>query len=195
MRLRIISLILIFCFAYEYAYPFATALNFDRIYSLNQVAAKAITSKLKTKSIKIKDISSNSHSAANLLEQCLREAFKSDSINASDSLARELKIDIISDNVVYKKHESAEDSLIRGFDINVIYSIKNSAETPYDYKSYFQDTIARSDVAYLESGEQSFCKAPAPPESKSFFEEIAAPVILLGAAIGSVILLFTVRSK
>ena len=57
------------------------------------------------------------------------------------------------------------------------------------------DTISKEDIDYLQAGEFKFATSVAPNERKSFWQELAGPALVLGTAIITVFLLFTVRSK
>lgn len=57
------------------------------------------------------------------------------------------------------------------------------------------DTIARSELVFLESKQHSFANAPVPEAPTGVFTEIVEPLVMVSAAILTVVLLFTVRSQ
>lgn len=57
------------------------------------------------------------------------------------------------------------------------------------------DKIARDEVPAVETDDYRFCRGQVPPRPLTFFEEVAAPAIAVGATLVSLVLLFTVRSR
>ncbi len=59
----------------------------------------------------------------------------------------------------------------------------------------YSDTISNNDLELIENSNYPFTKGKFPTKNKSIFDEIIEPVIIISAAIISVVLFFTVRSN
>jgi hypothetical protein len=59
----------------------------------------------------------------------------------------------------------------------------------------YSDTITSNDLELIENSNYPFTKGKFPTKNKSIFDEIIEPVIIVSAAIISVVLFFTVRSN
>jgi hypothetical protein len=106
-----------------------------------------------------------------------------------------LTLNMIS--IEYTREESDADSLVRSIRTELIGYIQNKdgkTEQLPVYSETFIDTIAADNVPYLETSLHSFTHSQVPPAPHSFFKEIAEPIIIIGTAIITVILFFTVRS-
>ncbi len=92
-------------------------------------------------------------------------------------------------------HESA-DSLIRTFYLNTYISGSNPAYQNYsEYNYLFRDTVSRDDLSLLQSISNQSVNAPIPEKQRTFYEKMLEPVILVSAAILTVVILFSVRSN
>jgi len=59
----------------------------------------------------------------------------------------------------------------------------------------YSDTISNNDLELIENSNYPFTKGKFPTKNKSIFDEIIEPVVIVSAAIISVVLFFTVRSN
>lgn len=59
----------------------------------------------------------------------------------------------------------------------------------------FVDTVSRATLPFLDSRQHMATTAAVPPEPLSWWEHVAEPVVYVGAAVVTAVLLFTVRSK
>ncbi len=96
----------------------------------------------------------------------------------------------------YFLYDNDADSLVREA------SLWLSAEAPTlsqkklpDYNLKLRDTIARSDLPFVESNQFDFARAPVPDKPSDFYSDIAEPLVVVSAAVITILLLFTVRSQ
>ncbi len=84
-------------------------------------------------------------------------------------------------------------------EINVKYTffqkVDGIIKSPLKFRESYQDTVRKSDINQINSENHSFAKAEIPLERPTIFEQILEPLIIVTAAVITVILLFTVRSN
>lgn len=68
-------------------------------------------------------------------------------------------------------------------------------KNPLEYSENYQDTIRKTDINQINSENHSFAKAEIPEEKPTVFEQIIEPLIIVTAAVLTIILLFTIRSN
>ena len=98
----------------------------------------------------------------------------------------------------YSAYAASGDSLIRTISFKITGEIidKNGLIKPlYTGNENFKDTIERDAAEKFNSTDYNFAKSEIPARPQTFWSEIVQPVAFIGAAIVTVVLLFTVRSK
>lgn len=171
--------------------------NIDILSRLNLLAINSITAQIKSNNLSFRSVSVSEHSSNNFFSAKLYPSLDSILSKSIDS-KNTLKVSIITNNVHYKEYEANKDSLLRVNEIALLAKVTNEQSDIYIFKdlNYKQtDTIARKDIDYIQTTDNPFTCSIPPSEKKSFWEELAGPAIVLGSAIITVVLLFTVRSK
>lgn len=100
--------------------------------------------------------------------------------------------------VRYSLHEASADSLVRDVHlaVNTTLTVPGGSNLPFpDYEIVLNDTVARTDVPFIESRQYIYAQAPVPDRPAGFYSDIVEPLIIVSSAIITVILLFTVRSQ
>jgi hypothetical protein len=99
-------------------------------------------------------------------------------------------------DILYKIYKDCPDSLVREYILDSFISGENVKYQNYSKFQYtYRDTVSRADLPFIQSNSAQFVNAPIPERSKTFFEKVLEPAILVSAAILSVIILYTVRSN
>ena len=185
-----------FCLGYQLLFPIVTD-NFTIIESQTIAAAQSIASKVAASNTKIFQIKISEHSAASYLEQMIITALSKDNLLSADSSNPNLVCSIVHNNVYYNKLSNCKDSLIREVKTDLSYSLAKHSQVILRSNELiiFADTVAISEIEWLQRSEMPFAKSPLPPSETSWISELITPAIVLGASILSVVLLFSVRSK
>lgn len=100
--------------------------------------------------------------------------------------------------VRYSLPDDNPDSLVRDVHLAVNTTLTAPGGTPLPFPDYditLRDTIARTDIPFIESRQYLYGQAPIPDRPSGFYSDIAEPLIIVSSAIITVILLFTVRSQ
>lgn len=117
--------------------------------------------------------------------------FQSDSIQKVSH-----RLEITRFEVNYTLYDESADSLIREYVLDTFISgddpkYKNYSKFTYTHK----DLISRDDISLIHSTSAPFVNGAVPEKKKSFYEKAFEPVILVSAALLSVLILFSVRSN
>jgi hypothetical protein len=98
----------------------------------------------------------------------------------------------------YALHETSTDSLVRDahLAVNTTLTTPGGTSLPFpDYDITLRDTIARTDIPFIESRQYLYGQAPIPDRPSGFYSDIVEPLIIVSSALITVLLLFTVRSQ
>jgi hypothetical protein len=149
---------------------------------------------LDTAQLKIK-----SHPADWLLESHILEAYAFTSWRTeADKEHTQLNINIRNCGVQLFNHPESQDSLLRtvevSFSAQAVSSIGviNSLGT---ITHQYSDVLARVDVLQVQNTPHIFAVAQVPEAERGFFDEVIEPLVVAGALVVTVVLLFTVRSQ
>lgn len=113
----------------------------------------------------------------------------------ADSSVPALHYDITDFGVRYTTYDRDADSLVRTVSLWLTPVRTAAAPTAADYNAIVNDTIARADIPFVESRQFEFARAPVPAPPSDFYSDIAEPLIVVSAAVITILLLFTVRSQ
>jgi hypothetical protein len=191
------AIVLISIFFFQLLPIKATESNIEILDKLNQKAVANIINQIKLFNCKINRLEISEHSSKSFFELKLLTSLDSNKLLSADN-TNLLSINIISNNVKYSEYVNNQDSIIRTNEIVLLAKIINTSISIYNFKDLhysFSDTVNRQDIEYIQAGEYKFTNSPLPTQKKSFWEELTGPAIILGSAIITVFLLFTVRSK
>ncbi len=100
--------------------------------------------------------------------------------------------------LTYKNDKDDSDSLIRHIEFQWSGAInqKNGKMIPVNLKSsVFEDKISREEAATYNKSSYDFAKSGIPQKPSSFWKDIVQPVAIIGAAVVTVVLLFSMRSN
>ncbi len=194
---KYLALVMILIFFLQLLPLNALETNIEILDRLNQKAVSNIISQFKSNNLKINKLEISEHSSKSFLELKLFNALDTNKLLAADN-SNILSINIITNNVKYAQYIYSQDSIIRTNEISLLAKIINTNSTVYNFKDLnysIVDTINREDIEYIQAGEYRFTNSPLPIQKKTFWEELTGPAIVLGTALVTVFLLFTVRSK
>lgn len=174
--------------------------NFSIIDSLTIELSNEIANHINNNQVQAIEIVVSSIPFDWLLEQNLVKSFNKKGIKTFiyDSLSQnpKLKVQVKNFQLLYSKVPKQTDLLQRNIKLEISgqLQIKNrliSIEIPvFDY----QDFISREHITNIENTNHSFAKAEVPPPPFSWLYDVFQPAIVVGSAIITVILFFTVRS-
>jgi hypothetical protein len=77
----------------------------------------------------------------------------------------------------------------------IFFKAKGITRIPVEFEEIYQDTVSKEEINQINSEEQTFAKAEIPQEKPTVFEQIIEPLIIVTAAVITVVLLFTIRSN
>ncbi len=100
--------------------------------------------------------------------------------------------------LAYKNDSDDADSLIRSIEClwSGTVSLKDGRIKPVNLSSgVFEDKILREEAELYNKNPYDFAKSKIPPKPSSFWKEIVQPVAIIGAAVITVVLLFSMRSN
>ncbi len=175
--------------------------NIDLIDSLLFEYSKNLAEFLTEKNIKSVEMKLNSHPAENFLKRNIVQAFAEKGIevyqfyeqNQNNTL---ILLDIKDISVKYSIVKNSE-QLQRIFNISIVGMMRDKnhkldliPEVSIEHK----EIIEWSDLDHIEHSPFDFAKSTRPEHKESFFKKIAEPAIIIGSALITLILLFTVRS-
>jgi hypothetical protein len=199
----IIVLIILLHFQKLFAYDNSLRPNSMILDLLTDISVVDICSYLNKQNIDTFNLNVKHHPADWLVTQYLISKKNCNNIVfiKNDSLKNnypELNIQIINLGVYYSLDSNNNDSLNRIFIVNIRsnYVNKNNQIIPLpDIEKKYFDKISHDDIPFIENNSYPFATAPVPEPKRTFFEEVAEPLIVVTSAIVTVVLLFTVRSK
>lgn len=174
--------------------------NFDILDSLIKSQAEKIISEIDSKGIKKIYIDIQNHHALWLVKQGMIESLHKHNIEIYDKAIENgitLHINIKKAELVFENNENSNDSLNRFVKVelsgNIVYD-DGKTELISNEISIYNDNIHRDNIDLIKS-EYDFANSPIPEKPKTFFEEVAEPIIIVTTAIITVVLLFTIRSS
>lgn len=191
-----LNIVFIFLICYN---SYSLKNNTEIIDSLAQLSAKNIIMQLKSNRADSIVLSLGNHSAASIFETYLVNFGNKENIKFFQNKKDypQLNIVIFDLHTEYLPNDAEEDSLKR----KIICKIGGTLHQNNQIKELktndlvYSDEISRDDVPFIETSKNDYAKAPVPELPKSFFREFAEPLIIVGTAAVSVLLLFTIRSN
>lgn len=125
----------------------------------------------------------------NNLNLTLVENETNSALNSLDIVIEEMQTSLI--------RTPERDSLIRKISVRYSFFPKENGiiKKPVEFLETYQDKVLSNDVNMINNENFSFAKAEIPGENPTFFEQIIEPLIIVTAAVITVILLFTIRSN
>jgi len=118
-----------------------------------------------------------------------------DEITGGKTPFLDIKTDIKTSYAVY---EEDDDSLYRRIEINYSGSIRTKAGRllPLDVRNFiYEDKISGNSAVIHNETDFEFAKNTIPEQPETFWDDIAKPIAIIGAAAVTVFLLFTLRSN
>lgn len=98
----------------------------------------------------------------------------------------------------YYLHTGDTDSLVREARLwlaAMATATTGSHQHHPQYTASLRDTIARSDIPFVESRQYAYARAPVPDTPPGLYSDVVEPLLIISSAIITTILLFTVRSQ
>lgn len=176
--------------------------NIDIIDSLLYNYTTQLAQFLADNNIKSIDINLNSHPAENFLKRNIVQAFAEKGIEVyqfnNDNKDRESLTLTVKEVTVKYQNNSRNDQVNRIFYISISGFIRDKDQKLLSIPKssiIHQDSIDWKDLDEVENSPFDFAKSPRPERKESFFKKIAEPVIIIGSALITLILLFTIRSN
>ena len=147
--------------------------------------------------IKFRRITVDSAATRALVSKEIRTAFAAKNLTASDSSDNLIRIIVEENAVLYDRPEGMKsDSVVRTIKTALSCSFNqkgNSREESVDVSII--DTVAVDEIPFLERGGNPAAHGILPKTKTKFWKRVLTPAIVVGSAILSVVLLFSVRSK
>lgn len=111
-------------------------------------------------------------------------------------LQNQLKI-VIDEMRVLLKSTQEKETYTREIKVKytIFFKAKGITRIPVEFEEIYQDTVSKEEINQINSEEQTFAKAEIPQEKPTVFEQIIEPLIIVTAAVITVVLLFTIRSN
>jgi hypothetical protein len=197
----IIKLILLFSITIAAVSQPVIKNNFSILDSLTGVCAEKIIAELKNKDIKQANIKFTAHSAEWLVKQKILDfATKAGITLISDSnFKNSINIEILvkKEDISFSNNINDREILerIASVSLSAIITYPDGKIVSLDEKSVtYNDKLSRETVDFVQSREYGFARASVPAKELTIFEEFAEPIIIIGSAILTVVLLFTIRS-
>ncbi len=176
--------------------------NIDVFDSLLYSYANDIAGFISQNNFKSIDIIMNSHQAENFLKRNLVQALAEKSIevyqfNANSKNSILLVLDVKEITIVYEAHNDGK-KIIRKFNVAIAGYFKDENEKLTiipDFNKSYTDLIIRDKIDYVENSPFDFAKSQIPEKPEGLFKKIIEPTIIIGSALITLILLFTIRSN
>jgi hypothetical protein len=104
---------------------------------------------------------------------------------------------VIDEMKVLLKSTQEKETYTREIKVKYTFFLKAKGITriPVEFEEIYQDTVRKEEINQINSEEQTFAKAEIPQEKPTVFEQIIEPLIIVTAAVITVVLLFTIRSN
>lgn len=202
-KFHLLSVISILCLIFLLSTSYSAGQyrkNFDILDSLIKSRTDKISSEVTDKDLKKLYIEIQNHPALWLLKQDMIESLRKSNIETYDKKIENepmLVINIKKAEIIFINSENSNDSLNRHVKVelssNIVFPDGRTEPISNDLSEY-TDVISRENVELIKS-DYEFANAPVPEKPKTFFEEVAEPIIVVTTAIITVVLLFTIRSS
>ncbi len=140
------------------------------------------------------NLSAEKHNSSWLIEQNGIKKLINSGMKYNDSSDYSIKIFVKRISPEYVA--ISKDSIKRNINLKLAYSIHEKAEviTTGEKDYNYSDIIDFDDISYIEDANYNFTRGNTPEIPASFWTEYAEPVIIISAAIVTVVLFFSVRS-
>lgn len=176
----------------------AAKTNYEIFDSLANVLSENVYNQTVSGKYKKINLFISSSPASGLIEKAFtRRCIDSLTAFQSDSLLPVThKININRFEMNYSLYPESADSLIRTFYLDTYISGANPVYQNFsEFNFLFCDTVSRDDLSLIQSISNQSVNAPIPEKQMTFYQKMLEPVILVSAAILTVVILFSVRSK
>lgn len=114
----------------------------------------------------------------------------------SSGYKRKIRIVIDEMKTTFQKTEK-KDSILRIITLKYTFFVEEDGivKKPIEFKENYKDIINPSNLSGINSDLHDFARGELPQEKPTVFEEIFEPLIVVTAAVVTLILLFTIRSN
>lgn len=163
-------------------------------------AAEKITDGIlsgKDAAIKFRRILIDSSATRALVNKEVRSVFSAKNLLSTDTSADTIRISVNENAVLYDRPESMSgDSVVRTIKTSLFYSYNAKGNLQEEsVEVLFRDSVSVDEILLLERGGNPIAKGILPKTKTTFWKRVLTPAIVVGAAVLSVVLLFSVRSK
>ena len=144
---------------------------------------------------KIRDVRINENTNFNYFTNKLVNELSNKNIAVNDKSQLSLKLDVREFEIIYIE---VGDEYTRSIKVDASVNLvdKNGEFKAIDsIFASFEDKINSDDINLIENEMFPFTKGKVPKPKKSLFDELLEPVIVVGAAVLTVVLFFSVRTK
>ena len=114
----------------------------------------------------------------------------------TSSIGNHLKV-VIDEMKVSLNNSYEKETYQRKVKVRYTFFLKTKGITksPVEFEETYQDTVKKEEINQINSYEHIFARAEIPKETPTVFEQIIEPLIIVTAAVLTVVLLFTIRSN
>ena len=176
--------------------------NFEIIDSLVKIESYEVCQLITKNEVKELEILVLPHPASYLIEQyflsCANDKGLTFFLPDSNSNRAKITLWISSIDVKYERISSDSDSLTRIISVSLSGKMQTKEGTIKAIEILertYNDLITDDDIVYIQNSSYNFTKGQIPPQQSTFFDSIVEPLVVVTAAIITIVLLFTVRSN
>ena len=177
--------------------PLYSATNLDVQDSLAKEFAHEVKTHLEKNNINVLKMKINDHEASWLIEQKVNNLLVKNEIKIKDKAMGRLFIIIKKIDPEYFFVKDDDDLLKRNIELSLEYKIEGKGGLLHsdEFVRTFTDTLRKENYLKYETPEHDFTQGNMPEEDLSFLEKYIEPVAIVGAAVLSVYLFFSIRSQ
>lgn len=176
--------------------PLYSATNLEVQDSLAKEFAHEVKTHLEKNNINVLKMKINDHEASWLIEQKVNNLLIKNGISIKDKAMGRLNIIIKKIAPEYDLVKD-DDLLKRKVELSLEYKIEGKGGLLHsdEFARTFTDTLRKESYLNYETPEHGFTQGNLPKEDLSFLEKYIEPVAIVGAAVLSVYLFFSIRSQ
>lgn len=171
--------------------------NYKIIDSLINKHIEAIKPEILNEKNRCFNLETNTSEIDFLIESKLLEKFPEFSFHKNrENQCPKLKINTINVSVNYSILN--DDNVERKISLELSAIVENKdypLKLIHNKNLQFSDIIKKNDISYLQKSSHTFDKGEIPLEENSFYDNYIQPIIIIGTAIITIAILFTVRSN
>ncbi|MFA7627410.1 MAG: hypothetical protein WCZ17_10230 [Candidatus Kapaibacterium sp.] len=172
--------------------------NYDIYDSLSVELAKDLYQREIKDKILLVNYTINTVPAGKIFEKALLDLLITNDIDVrSDSTAQvSHNIEILRFDTNFEYYDNSNDSLVRTINFEgFVKSFVHESSSYNKYSKQYRDTVAFVDISLLQNPQIPIVNGTVPDRKRSFYEKALEPIILVSAAVLSVFIFFSVRSK